>query len=72
MPMPVAKITGQGLCAIALAVALLWGCLLGERQMVRHAAARRVKILRELRQLRQPIPAEAPLAPNAHPMITVG
>ena len=62
--MPIAKITGQGLCAIGLSVALLWGCLLGERLMLRRAATERVRVLREIKQLRrQPrtIPVRLPM-----------
>jgi hypothetical protein len=73
--MPMAKITGQGLFAIALSVALLWGCLIGERIMLRHAASRRVRVLHQIERLRRaphPMPAAAPLPSVAHPMIAVG
>ncbi len=50
--MPIAKITGQGLTAIALSVALLWGCLIGERVMVRRASAERAQVMRDLRRIR--------------------
>jgi hypothetical protein len=62
--MPVAKITGQGLFAIALSVTLLWSCIVGERVLVHHAGAERVRILQEmdrLQRLRRPIPATTPL-----------
>jgi len=49
---PIAKITGQGLAAIALLVALLWGCLIAERRIVRQANAGRDRALQELRLLR--------------------
>jgi hypothetical protein len=65
----VAKITGQGLSAIAILVALLWGCLVGEQVIVRRAnqearqALRQVRLLRMKQQLE---PASAPrfLAPR--------
>jgi hypothetical protein len=74
--MPVAKITGQGLFAIACSVALLWGCLIGERAMLRSAATERVRVLREIEQLQRkshPAPAIAPMpARTRRAMVTVG
>jgi hypothetical protein len=63
--MPIIKITGQGLSAIALSVALLWGCVVGERVMARRAFAERAKVLRDLSRMRrrqrtQPVSAPAP------------
>ena len=46
--MPIMKITGQGLSAIALSVALLWGCIISERVTARQAFAERAKVLREV------------------------
>ncbi len=74
--MPIAKITGQGLAAIALSVALLWTCLLGERMIVHHATARQAQLLRELQQLQrnhrnEPVSVPAPTRPH-NPRITVG
>lgn len=51
--MAIAKITGQGLTAIALSVGLLWGCLVGERLIVQHANLEASRTLRELRLMRQ-------------------
>ena len=51
--MPIAKITGQGLSAIALSVALLWACLIGERGLVRQADVKRAQALEEIRRLRR-------------------
>jgi hypothetical protein len=67
--MPIARITGQGLAAIALSVALLWSCLIGERLMVSHATARQSKLMRELQQLQrihrtEPVSAPAPHIPH--------
>jgi len=62
--------------AIALSVALLWACFIGERLIVRHALAQRAQLMRELRQLQrdhraQPVSAPAPL--GQHPSrVTVG
>jgi hypothetical protein len=45
---PIAKITGQGLAAIACAVVLLWTCALGQREMNRRAYAERARVMREI------------------------
>jgi hypothetical protein len=62
--MPIGKITGQGLSAMAVAVALLWGCVLAERSVRLSAAARQARALRELKLLREnhfgPRPAGLP------------
>jgi hypothetical protein len=68
--MPVVKITGQGLSAIALLVALLWYCLLTERAIARQANAGRVQALQEIRRLRHrtaPQPVSAPMPQQASP-----
>ncbi len=61
---PIAKITGQGLAAIGLSVALLWGCVLGEREMVRQAHLERARVMRDVvrvqHQRQRPIPVFAP------------
>jgi len=49
--MPIARITGPGLAAIAVSVGLLWTCLVSERLTINNAVARRVQVMRELRQL---------------------
>ena len=63
--MTIARITGKGLAAIALSVALLWGCFIGERLIVRNALAQRAQVIRELHQMQrdhrtQPVSAPAP------------
>jgi hypothetical protein len=74
--MPIARITGQGLAAIALSVALLWACFIGERLMVRQTLARRSQLMRELHQLqrdRRAEPVSAPAPNSPHPThATVG
>ena len=67
--MPIAKITGEGLAAIALAVALLWGCLIGERTLAFRAYAERVQVLKDSPRMQtrpqtQPVSAPAPSRPN--------
>ena len=63
--MPIVKITGQGLSAIALSVALLWACWMQERAVTRQSGAERVRVLRDLRNLQRvaPKPASVPV-PN--------
>jgi len=50
--MPIVKITGPGLSAIGLSVALLWGCLISERVITRDAIRERTRVVRELEQMR--------------------
>ena len=59
--MPVVKITGQGLSAIALSVALLWGFLLAETLVIRRAARERTQAIEQIRRLRRPL--------DRHPVI---
>ena len=51
--MPIAKITGQGLAAIALSVALLWACFIAERVTVRNARVQQAQVMRDLQQLQR-------------------
>jgi hypothetical protein len=73
--MPVAKITRQGLVAIALAVGLLWGCVIAERVAQRRAWECRARVLRDMQKLRlnreQPVSAPIPAPPHRAP-VTVG
>lgn len=50
--MTLAKITGQGLAAIAIVVAALWTCIIGERVLVAHANASAAETLVAMRALR--------------------
>jgi len=61
--MPFAKITGPGLAAIAVAVALLWACVLRERALTRHAFDERVRVMREIELMQRrsnPVPVWMP------------
>jgi hypothetical protein len=61
--MPIAKITGQGLAAIAFSVCLLWSCVLVEQFRHRNAVTERARVVREVRQMqrwRRSDPASAP------------
>jgi hypothetical protein len=65
--MPIVKITGQGLLAIAFSVTLLWGCIIGERVTARRAFSERAKVMRELSKMQrrprtQPVSVPAPFA----------
>jgi hypothetical protein len=71
--MPIARITGQGLAAIALSVALLWACLIGERLILKRSTARRAQVMHQLRQMQlrnNTQPASTPVRPFAHPART--
>jgi hypothetical protein len=74
--MPIAKITGQGLAAITLSVALLWACFIGERLLVKQSLDQRAQLMRELHQMqrdRRAQPVSAPSPRTAHPArVTVG
>lgn len=50
--MATVKLTGQGLSAIAVSVGLLWGCIVGERVIIRHANLQADRTRQELRQLK--------------------
>jgi hypothetical protein len=61
--MPIIKITRHGLSAIALSVALLWGCLIGERVAARRAFSERAKVLRDISRMQRRLrtqPASVP------------
>jgi hypothetical protein len=74
--MPIAKITGQGLAAIAVSVGLLWACLVGERLTLNSAVARRAQVMREMRQLQlrnRTVPASTPIPHRSRPAtVTLG
>jgi hypothetical protein len=62
----VAKITGQGLTSIAILVALLWTCAIGERIILGRATADAAQVMRAMRELRfktRRQPAAAPARP---------
>jgi hypothetical protein len=69
--MPLAKITGQGLSLIAVAVVLLWGCLIGEKLTLQHAQAEYARVMRDVRKLRyeqQRVPVSVPLPFKTRPV----
>jgi hypothetical protein len=72
--MPLAKITGEGLCSIAVLTGILWGCIFVERLTVAHARADGNRALEEIRALqvrKNTVPAAKPQLrrPAARPAI---
>ena len=65
--MPIAKITGPGLVAIACSVALLWASFLGERIMVQRAAAERIMVMRDVQRMQRTRRSEPVSAPVHKP-----
>ena len=63
---PIAKITGQGLASIAILVALLWGCVLGERAVVGGANRTATEVVRAMRALRTRQPVSTSPRPAVH------
>ncbi len=65
--MAIAKITGAGLTSIAVLVAVLWACFLGEHLIVQHANREFARTMTEIRLLQKrrvmPVSAPAPVAP---------
>jgi len=55
LAMPIARITSQGLVAIALLVAALWACILAENSIARSARLTGAQSLHELQLLRSGI-----------------
>lgn len=64
--MAIARITSQGLTSIAIVVALLWACVIGERVIVRRANAETTEAVRAIRSLQLKNRRE-PAATPVHP-----
>jgi len=62
--MPIAKITGQGLAAIALSVCVLWSCVLVEQFRHRSAVSERARVVREVRQMQRQHRSDPASAPS--------
>jgi len=73
--MPIAKITGRGLAAIACSVGLLWICVIAQRISQSQALTERARVIREVRQLQQqrtvPVSVPNPLV-RRRPHVTAG
>jgi hypothetical protein len=68
-PMPIAKITGPGLIAIACSVGLLWTSVLFGQVSQRNALDERARVIREVRQLQfrqrqEPVSTPSVFAPR--------
>jgi hypothetical protein len=66
MPMPIARITGQGLTAIAFSVGLLWSCVIVQRVEHRTAVTERARIVREVRQMQRQHRSEPASTPSPY------
>jgi hypothetical protein len=67
--MAIAAITKQGLWTMAILVAVLWGCLVGERLTVQRANREMAQVLQEMGRSRQikerhTVPAAWPRRPG--------
>ena len=73
--MALAKITRHGLVSIAVLVAILWGCILGERYLLRNSRIETYRALRDMRYLkfkRRVEPAARPAPPAGQPSFSLG
>jgi hypothetical protein len=73
--MPLIKITGQGLCSIALLTGVLWGCFVAERLTISRARANAHHALEQIEVLRRKahtLPASMPNARKNPPRPSVG
>ena len=74
-PMAIAKITREGLVSIAVLVAILWGCILGERILTRHTTMETYRVMRQIRYMKfrrhiEPASRPAPTpAPSLGPVV---
>ncbi len=74
--MPIARITGPGLAAMALSVMALWGCFIAERLTMRRALAEQTRVMRDLDRMRSrertPQPVSTPARKPKRPRATAG
>jgi hypothetical protein len=69
--MALARITRPGLILITILVAILWGCILGERHISRNSRMETYRALRDIRYMkfkRRVEPATQPLRPAVLPV----
>ena len=63
--MPLMKITGEGVCWIAVLTGILWGCLFVEKLTVAHASANGYRALEQIHEMqlkKNIIPTASPTA----------
>ncbi len=73
--MALAKITRPGLVSIAILVAILWGCLVSERYLLRNSKMETYRALRDMRYLkfkRRVEPASRPSRPSGPSSLSLG
>ena len=73
--MALAKITRPGLVSIAILVAILWGCIISERYLLRNSKIETYRALRDMRYLkfkRRVEPASRPLPPSSPSSLSLG
>jgi hypothetical protein len=64
--MPIAKITGQGLAAIACSVGLLWSCIIIDHVKRREAVSERARVVREVQRMQHRQRSEPTSAPSPY------
>ena len=62
--MAISRITGPGLTVIALLVAVLWGCIIGERVLIQRANLEYYRAIRDVQLLQLRRRAETVSAPK--------
>ena len=73
--MALAKITRSGLVSIAILVAILWGCIVSERYLLRNSRMETYRALRDMRYLkfkRRVEPASQPSKPSGPSSLSLG
>jgi len=65
--MALARITRPGLVSIAVLVAILWGCIVTERYILRHNKMETYRALRDIRYLKFKRHAEPASQPSGRP-----
>jgi len=73
--MPIAKITGQGLAAIAFSVGVLWTSVIVDQVNARAAVSERARVVREMQRMQhrrtEPAASPSPFTRHRH-HITAG
>ncbi len=65
--MPLMKISGHGICWIAVLTGILWGCLFVERLTITHARVEGFRALEQIHQLQLKKSMIPTASPAAHP-----
>ena len=73
--MPIAKITGSGLAAIGISVAMLWGCIIGQQMLSDRAFTERARVMHDVELIlrkQQPEQVSSPLQKHRRLRTTAG